>query len=133
MLSLLALLTATADAAPDLIVEDILLGCTSSGGTPDILVRVRNVGTTASGAFYVDVFRGEPAPPPIGSFGEKYKRIPYLAAGDYELLTFNYDHADQLWRGWVDVLVDTDEIVSESNESNNHRDEYMQLLDCSFN
>lgn len=130
---LLALIAAPAVAAPDLIVEDISLGCTGSGGTPDILVRIRNVGTTASGAFYVDLFRDEPAPPPIGSIGEKYARVSSLAAGASKLLTFNYGYADQLWTGWVDALVDTDELITESNESNNHRDEYMQMLDCSFN
>lgn len=132
MLTLLALL-APADAAPDLVIEDISVGCTGSGGTPTLLVYVYNSGTTAAGGFYVDVFRGEPAPPPIGTVGEKYQYVSSLAAGARRLLTFNYGYADQLWTGWVDVLVDTDQIVAESNETNNHRDEYLQLLDCSFN
>ena len=132
MLTLLALL-ASANAAPDLIVEDIFVGCTGSGGTPTLLVYVYNAGTTAAGGFYVDVFRGEPAPPPIGSYGEQYKYVPSLAAGTRRLLTFDYGYEDQLWWGWVDVLVDTDQIVAESNETNNHRDEHIQLLDCSFN
>ncbi|MEZ4237440.1 MAG: CARDB domain-containing protein [Myxococcota bacterium] len=133
MTFLLALAAAPAWSAPDLLVESITTGCTGSGGTPNLYVTVYNAGNSTASAFYVDLFRDELTPPPIGSYGEKYKQVSSLAAGTRKLLVFPYTAADQLWTGWVDVLVDTDEWITESNEGNNHRDAYLQLPDCSFN
>jgi subtilase family serine protease len=129
---LIAMIGAAA-AAPDLVVERIEAGCTGTGGDPTIVLFVRNNGTSASGRFYVDVFRDEPAPPPIGSFGDQFWSFPAgLAAGARTTATFVFP-GEVGWSGWVDALVDTDTLVTESNESNNHTDQLLTLPDCSFN
>src|SRR5262245_57623536 len=107
-----------AQAAPDLVVQSVTAGCTGSGGNPTLVVTVRNNGSTASGAFYIDLFRDEPVAPPIGAFGEQYHQVSPLAAGAAAVWGFEFP-GEEGWAGWVDVLVDTDQRVSESNENNN--------------
>ncbi len=117
----------------DLVVSGpISLGCTGSGGSPTVLVRVKNQGLTR-GRGWVDLFVGETSPPTIGTYSSIYRMSPYLEPGEDVLMSFTIDDAWQNQSTWIDVLLDTTQTVAEDDEDNNHEDQYASIPDCSFN
>ncbi len=118
---------------PDLTIDSITVaGCTGTGGEPTVRVEVANRGTF-SGRGWVDVFAGEPAPPAIGTYSSNYRMSPNINPGDSVFMSFAIDRSFQNTNTWIDVLVDTTQTVTETNESNNHRAARLALPDCSFN
>lgn len=114
---------------PDLTIRSISTGCTGHGGEPTVSVLVANDGIVDASA-YVDVFYGLPIPPAMGEWGDDFAYIS-VNAGSTTLRTFVMD-ASAGERFYVDVLVDTDDEVDESDESNNHDDRLVTVPDCSF-
>ncbi len=120
MISLIALFfatTATAQGLPDLVIDDISTGC---DGTDTIAtLHVSNLGAGHASGFYVDLFVGHQQGPLIGDIGDLYVHLPSLDAGESTTVEFAIPE-DQPWDyPYLDAIVDTDEIVTESNENNN--------------
>lgn len=111
---------------PDFRIVDIEAGgC--SGSNPQVDVTIRNRGAvTTSG--WVDVFTGLPSPPTIGTWGPMYQYTSNLAP--YETRTLSFTVSNGFSAGYVDVLLDTVQTVDESNENNNHGDQWLQLASC---
>jgi len=101
-------------------------GC--DGISPELVVVVENKGATQASA-YVDVFVGLPAPPSIGTLGTYYQYVT-LAPGASQAIYFSLDPMHQGSLEWIDVLIDTDQWVAESVETNNHLDAQVQLDSC---
>jgi hypothetical protein len=117
----------------DFVVDgNIDVGCTSSGGSPTVLVRVKNQGLTAASG-WVDLFLDLPAPPPIGTFSSMFKSSGTLAPGQSKLLTFVVPDSWETQSVWVDILLDTTQSHAEDKENNNHKDRFVTFPDCSFN
>lgn len=122
-----------AAAAPDLDVTDLRAGgCTGSGGDPVVRVEVTNHGGYDARG-WVDVFAGLPNPPTIGTYSDNYRMTPMLGAGESTTMSFAVDRSHQGTSAWIDVLLDTTQSLAESDETNNHEDEFLALPDCSFN
>ena len=105
-------------------------GCTGSGGDPVVRVTVRNAGT-APGQAWVDVFTGLATPPEIGTLSDIYRLTDTLQPGQQQAMSFAINNG--FAEGWVDVLVDTPQIVDELDETNNADYAYLVMPDCSFN
>jgi hypothetical protein len=114
----------------DLTIMDITTGCTGSGGDPTISIWVENIGLR-SATTYVDGWFGQASAPVIGDWGDFYRQVT-VAAGDFEVVTFTMPGQDGA-SGWIDAIVDTDELVIEMLETNNTDYEWGVLPDCSFN
>ncbi len=84
-------------------------------------VRAHNAGTSPSRSTWLDVFFGAPAAADLGDYGDAYRRIPELAAGASRVYRFERPSA-----GWVYAIIDTDETVVESDESNNVTPQYVR-------
>ncbi|MEM7159546.1 MAG: trypsin-like serine protease [Myxococcota bacterium] len=112
-------------------VGTIGLGCTGTGGSPTVNVTVKNQGLTR-GRGYVDVFVGLSSPPAIGDLSPHYRLTPYLDPGESALVSVPIPQSFQGQSGWVDILLDTVQSVDESNEDNNHEDQYSTIPNCTY-
>lgn len=110
----------------------LTLGCTGTGGSPTVLVNVKNQGLT-SGQSWVDVFVGLGAPPSIGQLSPHFAQTQVLAPGRSQLVSITIPNSWQGQSAWIDVLLDTTQSVAEGNETNNHIELYAAIPDCSFN
>jgi hypothetical protein len=90
------------------------LGTTTTG-----TVRVKNVGSFSAGPFYIDYYKNSATPPAPGVHGDERHLVSSLAAGDSVSWTTSSVTSDQLaeWQSYF--RVDTDAMVSETNESDN--------------
>jgi hypothetical protein len=104
-------------------------GCTGPGGNPKIAVTIKNKGAVTSRG-WVDVFTGLAVPPSIGQYGSMWRMSDYIAPEGTQTLWFEVTSGFDT--GWVDVLLDTTQSVSELDESNNGGYSYLNLPDCSF-
>ena len=86
-----------------------------------ISVVVVNGGAARSGLSWVDVFFGLNAAPSVGDLGNMYGRVPELEPGEQHVFV-----APKQESGWVDAVVDTTEIVDESDEGDNVSSVHMQ-------
>jgi hypothetical protein len=119
MLSLLPLLSLDAHATAVSTI-DLEIGCVLEVIDSHLLIYVYNNGNTASGSFYVDVFLNEPDYPVPGMFSPYYVQFPSIPPGDRTAFEVSVPGIQYSWGGgWIDVLVDSDQLVYESNENNN--------------
>lgn len=90
------------------------------GATVNVSVEYENNGLGASGPFYIDLFSDtDGVAPSIGQIGNyAHYNAAGLAPGASTFHTFSYTYPDHGTR-WITALIDTDEIVDESNENNN--------------
>ncbi len=105
-------------------------GCTGSGGDPVVAVTIKNTGAVTAQA-WVDVFTGLSAPPTIGTYSTLYRMSDPLAPEQRQTMSFAI--TDGFTSGWVDILVDTTQTVTELDETDNGAYDYLSLPDCSFN
>lgn len=88
-----------------------------AGGILDLEVTVRNDGTTGAADFWVDVFVDPEGAPSVGSLGDDFSLVAYAGADstaslDFQIPVGSGDHT-------VVVVVDTNDDVAESDESDN--------------
>src|SRR5262249_45025256 len=106
----------------ELLVQSITTSPVSpiAGQRVDVTITVRNQGTAAAGAFFVDWYSNRTTPPPSLAAGEIFCNIAALAVGATTTCTGTFTYATpgtfQMW-----AQVDTDQQVSETNENNNIR------------
>ncbi len=105
-------------------------GCTSSGGDPMVAVTIQNNGVVSANA-WVDVFTGQQNAPSIGDFSAIYRDSGVLAPAETKVLYFPIDNGFE--SGWVDVVLDTTQSVTELDETNNISFGNLTMPDCSFN
>ena len=79
---------------------------------------VKNQGHTGTGKFYIDIYKNEASAPPLGHVGEISCEVLHLYSNDFKscAATVNYD-TPGTYTAWVQV--DTDQQVTEEDESNN--------------
>lgn len=79
---------------------------------------VRNIGSLAAGAFYLDFYPHLSSPPPLHQAGSIWAYVPALEPG--ESYTWNFSHTYPI-PGFKSVYIqaDTDQQVSEADENNN--------------
>ncbi|MCZ6690815.1 MAG: hypothetical protein O7H41_14580 [Planctomycetota bacterium] len=83
-------------------------------------VTVSNLGGKAASSFRVDLYYDLASPPAMGAAGDASQTITSLAAGDVQTLTFVRTATPPgSYSSWVQV--DTLDVVSESDETNNVR------------
>lgn len=105
-------------------------GCTGSGGWPKISLTIKNNGAVTKRGL-VSVFTGQASVPRIGENSPVYRWSRLLAPEDTQLMSFAITNG--FARGWVDVLLDTIELVDELDERNNLRSKYFRsMADCRF-
>jgi hypothetical protein len=101
---------------PDL--EIVELRGDAADGEVTVTVRVRNSGGVGVADAFIDVFLDPASTPAPGALGDKYVFIPYIDAGGFGEVTLSFDGlADGTHSLYA--LVDTDNAIDESNESNN--------------
>ncbi|MBL4686315.1 MAG: trypsin-like serine protease [Nannocystaceae bacterium] len=105
-------------------------GCTGSGGDPVVAVTIQNNGVVSAHA-WVDVFTGLQYAPSVGDLAQIYRDSGVLAPAEKKTLWFTIDNGFE--SGWVDVILDTTESVTELDESNNISFGNLTMPDCSFN
>ncbi len=105
-------------------------GCTGSGGDPMVAVTIQNAGVVSDSA-WVDVFTGLQNAPSIGDYSDIYRSSGILAPAETKTLYFAIDNGFE--SGWVDVVLDTTESVTELDETNNISFGNLTMPDCSFN
>lgn len=125
-------LQAKAPQRPDFDVISIAAsGCTGTGGNPMVAVTVKNKGVRRLSA-RIDVFHGLASAPPMGTTSTlnrasgqvdpdgtvtQWFEIPVPAGGNR----------------WIDVLLDTSNLLLELDETNNRGEAFVALPDCTFN
>jgi hypothetical protein len=120
VVALLALtLSSAAFAAPDLIPQSVSVIKKADGYHVYVTVK-NNSAEAAAGPYYVDLFQNLAAPPAMGTVSATYKEMPSMPAWGVAKAEFVFQALPD--NRWYDALVDTDEIVPESNEANNHID-----------
>ncbi len=90
------------------------------GANVDVTVDYENAGLGDASSFWIDLFVDtDGVMPPIGqTSGFAHSVSGGLAAGASDSYTFNVDYPSNGTR-WLAALIDTDQIVDESNENNN--------------
>ncbi|MCB2213026.1 T9SS type A sorting domain-containing protein [bacterium] len=91
----------------------------AAGANVDVTVNYINVGAGDAGPFYIDLFSDTDGVfPSIGELGTFGFYNSGLAAGTSASHTFTTSYPSNGTR-WLAALIDTDQIVDETNESNN--------------
>ncbi len=113
----------TDDPKPDLIVQDIWLdpydACAFESVT--IKTRLKNQGAGSAGGFYLKYYVDS------SYIGQDY--VSSLGSGSTADENISYTEYDPGWHN-IEVFVDSDYDVSETNEGNNRRDEDFDWTDC---
>lgn len=116
---------------PDFDVLSIVAnGCTGSGGQPTVGITIKNAGVRRLSA-RVDVFHGLASPPSMGTTSTLNR-----ASGQVDpdgTVTLSFAIPAPPGGRWIDVLVDTSNILAELDETNNTGMAFVTLPDCSFN
>ncbi|MBI5478540.1 MAG: hypothetical protein HY906_06795 [Deltaproteobacteria bacterium] len=100
----------------DLVIQSFLSSV--SGDEVTYTASVCNVGATAAGSFYVDLYYNQPNAPGTGQFGDQSQGIALLGAGECRTLTFvRTSTPTGSYTSWCQV--DSAQNVLESNEGNN--------------
>jgi hypothetical protein len=124
---LAVLMLGEALAAPDLRVSIVTPFC-YAGYLPRVIVGVSNDGDAPASA-YLDVFVDLPAAPSVGTTSTIFRRTGTVQP--YTTRFYTFDLLDAPAREtWVDVIVDTDQIVFESNELNNVSSSWADFTGC---
>jgi hypothetical protein len=116
---------------PDFDVISIVAnGCTGTGGQPTVGVTIKNTGVRRLSA-RVDVFHGLVAAPAMGTFSTINRASGQLSPEQTITMSFAIPAPPGLH--WIDVLLDTSNLLGELNETNNTGMAQVTLPDCSFN
>jgi subtilase family serine protease len=100
----------------DLVIQSFLSGV--SGDQVTYSASVCNVGATAAGAFYVDLYYNQPNAPGTGQFGDQSQGVATLAAGACRTLSFvRASTPTGTYTSWCQA--DSAQTVLEGNEANN--------------
>lgn len=83
-----------------------------------ILVTVKNVGSKSAGKFSLDLFLDPTKAPVVGDVSSRYTVISSLAGNATLTVLFS---GVPFPEDWIDLVVDTEQKVSEYRESNNLR------------
>lgn len=84
----------------------------------EVTVSLRNQGTTAASAFWLDWYAHRAAPPTVHQYGDKYQRFASLAGGTTTSMTRSYTYpAPGVFSMYAQA--DTEQEVEETNEGNN--------------
>lgn len=102
-----------------------------SGDRPVVNIHLENHGVADAAPTYVDFFIGRSAAPSMGEYGDQWERTPTMSPLMHRFFAFTLEPARSGGTHWIDVIVDTDESVDESNESNNIRSFQVTLPTCS--
>ncbi|MEN0061356.1 MAG: CARDB domain-containing protein [Myxococcota bacterium] len=114
----------------DFTIQSFSVGCTGLGGDPIVYVTVANDGIIDAET-YVDFWWGSPTIPSLGDIGEQYRLVRVPAGGTATARFFLPGLDGQ--SAYADAIVDTEDEVSESNESNNTDWQWLTLPNCLFN
>lgn len=98
--------------APDLVIS--AMSGTATDGVVNLSVQVENAGSASATEFWVDAWGDPSGTPIVGDIGDEYTLLSYLGPGQSETLSFELISSSSVY-----VLADTNDDVSESNESNN--------------
>jgi len=111
--------TTTVQAAPNLRIAALSGGSTLSGASVKLVIE--NSGTSASSEFYADLFLDPTTRPKEGQYGDQYVLVDGLAPGKQVALAFEITSfpAQSGPSGSLEVLLDTDGWITESEESDN--------------
>ncbi len=115
-------------AKPDLVEVHHNTWC--SGNRPVVNIHLENHGVADAAATYVDFFLGRPAAPSMGDYGDQWERTPLMTPLMHHFFTFPLEPEHSGGRYWIDVIVDTDESVDESIESNNVSSFQITMPNC---
>ena len=107
--------SSSSDSAPDLKFVDA--SGSIEGGYLTVNATITNGGGSGASGFWVDLFVNPGSTPSVGDYGEAYEYVNYLgsdsnAAVEFQVAVSGGSHD-------VYVVVDTNDDVDESNESNN--------------
>jgi hypothetical protein len=118
MFVLLTLASAHADAEA---VCDLAPAVVSEEFSDLVFIKVVNLGTARCAGFWLDVWVDAPAAPWFGDYGDFFHYFPNgLEPGGQTAVTMYIPGSNtRTDRFWIDMLVDTDQWVSESDEGNN--------------
>jgi hypothetical protein len=97
---------------PDLVIS--AMSGTVTDGVVNLSVQVENTGGASATEFWVDAWGDPGGTPSIGDIGDEYTLLSYLGPGQSETLSFELISTSSVY-----VLADTNDDVSESDESNN--------------
>lgn len=107
--------TVVSSAEPDLVIDTVTFD--TSGDEVTVTLRIRNSGNVGASDYWADVFIDPETTPQPGDLGNQYFPLFYTEAGDTSevVWTFTATAGDHSFY----VLLDSDDSVEESNESNN--------------
>lgn len=112
-------------AKPDLTVQGVK--AEAGGGVITATVTVGNPGTAGAGDFFVDAFLDPAAPPVVGDYGDDYAIVDWVGAGGTKQLSFSFP--TEPGSHTLYVLVDSEDGVAESSESNNRSEDTITVVD----
>jgi hypothetical protein len=107
--------TVVSSAEPDLSIDTVVFD--SSGDEVTVTVRIQNTGNVGASDYWADVFIDPVSAPQPGALGDPYFPLFYTEAGDTTEIVWTFTAAEGDHSLYV--LIDSDNEVSESNESNN--------------
>jgi hypothetical protein len=125
--------TEQAFAQANLKVIDMEVGCSPYPYQTEVRIKVKNTGSTTANYFYVDVFFDLPFAPSVGDYSDTYTLESGLQPGQVRWVTLPvpYEYVEYRHNTWVDVVLDTNRWVPESNEFDNVYSAYVWLY-CFF-
>ncbi len=89
----------------------------SGGGWVTLTATVQNKGTKGASSFFVDLFVDPASTPRVGDQGEDWSLISYVGPDETQRVSFSF--AADPGTHEVVLVVDTEDAVDESSESNN--------------
>lgn len=102
----------------DLQIDSVVTSYDSWSGTASYDVTVRNNGAAPASSFWIDAFVDRATAPVMGELGEGYIEVSGLDGGATTSVTlYASASCSEICNSWV--IVDTDDLVFESDEGNN--------------
>ncbi len=107
--------TVVSSAEPDLQIDTVTFE--SSADEVTVTLRIGNTGNVGASDYWADVFIDPDTPPQPGDLGNQYFPLFYTEAGDTTEIVWTF--TSTTGEHSLYVLIDSDNEVAESNESNN--------------
>ncbi len=102
-----------------------------SGNQPVVNIHLENHGVADAEEAYLDLFVDRPSAPSLGDYGDQWLETPVMTPLMHRFFAFTLDSELSGGRYWFDVIIDTDNWVDESIESNNIKSFQITLPTCS--
>ncbi|MEZ4316772.1 MAG: Ig-like domain-containing protein [Myxococcota bacterium] len=99
----------------------------ADGNVLTFTASIENVGTAGASDFWVDAFLDPSLPPDVGDIGQRFERVTFLGPGARHEVEFAF--TVQPGQHSVVVLLDSTDVVAESNEGNNLGDAFASAID----